>query len=173
MTLLQQERVPDRASGMTGDWCDSEVNAMKRIIFALLFVFAAFFSGTASAEKITIYDSDGSAGAYIDTDDRNTIYLWSGEPVAYLLREGSIPEIYGFNGRHLGWLEKGIVRDLEGLMEGFTKGALSRHTRQEPYRAQRQQKPFRAQPEFPKRRPFYRNSFSGTPLAEFLMEGRN
>lgn len=144
---------------------------MKRFLSVLL--AAAFSTGAASAEEITLYDSEGNAAAWIDTSRGNIICLWSGEPVAYLRKDGNIPDIYGFNGRHLGWLEKGIVRDLEGLMEGFTKGALSRHTRQEPYRAQRQQKPFRAQPEFPKRRPFYRNSFSGTPLAEFLMEGRN
>ena len=144
---------------------------MKRIFSMLL--AAAVSAGAASAEEITLYDSAGEAAAYIDIADRNTIYLWSGEPAAYLLKEGSVPDIYGFNGRHLGWLEKGIVRDHEGLMAGFTKGSLNMHTGQEHYRPQKMQKPFRAQPEFPPQRPFYRNTFSSTSLTEFLMQGRN
>ena len=144
---------------------------MNRILSVLL--AAADSTGAASAEEITLYDSEGNAAAWIDTGDRNTIYLWSGEPAAYVLKRGSIPEIFGFNGRHLGWLEKGIVRDHEGLMAGFTKGSLNMHTGQEHYRPQKMQKPFRAQPEFPPQRPFYRNSFSGTPLRELLMQGRN
>lgn len=144
---------------------------MKRILPVLL--AAAVSSGAAYAEEITLYDSEGNAAAWIDTSDRNTIYLWSGEPAAYLRKDGSVPDIYGFNGRHLGWLEKGIVRDHEGLMAGFTKGSLSMHAQGEPYRPQKMQKPFRAQPEFPPQRPFYRNSFSGTPLRELLMQGRN
>ena len=144
---------------------------MKRILSILL--AAAVSAGAVSAEEITLYDSAGEAAAYIDIADRNTIYLWSGEPAAYLLKEGSVPDIYGFNGRHLGWLENGSVRDHEGLMAGFTKGSLNMHTGQEHYRPQKMQKPFRAQPEFPPQRPFYRNSFSGTPLRELLMQGRN
>ena len=144
---------------------------MKRILSILL--AAAVSAGAVSAEEITLYDSEGNAAAWIDTGDRNTIYLWSGEPAAYVLKEGSVPDIYGFNGRHLGWLEKGIVRDHEGLMAGFTKGSLNMHTGQEHYRPQKMQKPFRAQPEFPPQRPFYRNTFSSTSLTEFLMQGRN
>ena len=144
---------------------------MKRIFSMLL--AAAVSAGAASAEEITLYDSAGEAAAYIDTADRNTIYLWSGEPAAYVLKEGSVPDIYGFNGRHLGWFEKGIVRDHEGLMAGFTKGSFSMHTGQEHCRPQKMKKPFRAQPEFPPQRPFYRNSFSKMPLWELLMRGRN
>lgn len=144
---------------------------MNRILSVLL--AAAVSTGAASAEEITLYDSEGNVAAWIDTGDRNTIYLWSGEPAAYLRKDGSVPDIYGFNGRHLGWLEKGIVRDHEGLMAGFTKGSLNMHTGQEHYRPQKMQKPFRAQPEFPPQRPFYRNTFSSTSLTEFLMQGRN
>ena len=144
---------------------------MNRILSVLL--AAAVSTGAASAEEITLYDSEGNVAAWIDTGDRNTIYLWSGEPAAYVLKRGSIPEIFGFNGRHLGWLEKGIVRDHEGLMAGFTKGSLMRHTGQEHYRPPRRQKPFRAQPEFSPRRPFYRNGISELPLASFLMQGRD
>ena len=93
---------------------------MRRIIPLLL--LSALWGGAAEAENITLYDMDGEAAAYIDTEDRNTIYLWSGEPAAYVLKRGSIPEIFGFNGRHLGCLEKGRVRDHEEQTAGFTKG---------------------------------------------------
>lgn len=144
---------------------------MKRFLSVLL--AAAFSTGAASAEEITLYDSEGNAAAWIDTSRGNIICLWSGEPEAYLRKDGNIPDIYGFNGRHLGWFEKGIVRDHEGLMAGFTKGSLMRHTGQEHYRPPRRQKPFRAQPEFSPRRPFYRNGISELPLASFLMQGRD
>ena len=144
---------------------------MNRILSVLL--AAAVSTGAASAEEITLYDSEGNVAAWIETGDRTTIYLWSGEPAAYLRKDGSVPDIYGFNGRHLGWLEKGIVRDHEGLMAGFTKGSLNMHTGQEHYRPQKMQKTFRAQPEFPPQRPFYRNTVSSTSLTEFLMQGRN
>lgn len=144
---------------------------MKRFLSVLL--AAAFSTGAASAEEITLYDSEGNAAAWIDTSRGNIICLWSGEPVAYLRKDGNIPDIYGFNGRHLGWFEKGIVRDHEGLMAGFTKGSFNMHTQPEPYKPRKCRKPFMAQPEFPPRRPFYHNTFSGTPLAELLMDGRN
>lgn len=99
---------------------------MRRIIPLLL--LSALWGGAAEAENITLYDMDGEAAAYIDTEDRNTIYLWSGEPAAYVLKRGSIPEIFGFNGRHLGWLEKGIVRDHGGSWRASPK-ALSICTR--------------------------------------------
>ena len=65
------------------------------------------------------------------------------------------------------------MRDHEGLMAGFTKGSLMRHTGQEHYRPPKQQKPFRAQPEFSPRRPFYSNGISELPLSSFLMQGRD
>ena len=70
-------------------------------------------------EEITIFDPDGHPTAYIAVERENTIYLWTGEPVAYLENEN----IYGFNGKHLGWLEDNIVWDHEGRMAGFTREA--------------------------------------------------
>jgi hypothetical protein len=45
-----------------------------------------------------------------------TIYLWNGRPVAYLdpdRMEGRF-SVYGFNGTHLGWYDKGVIWDDEG-----------------------------------------------------------
>jgi len=66
------------------------------ILFTLLGVFNIIL-----AEEISLYDYKGDAVAYIDTDNDMTIYLWEGKPVAYLKANKSI---YGFNGKHLGWL---------------------------------------------------------------------
>jgi len=49
---------------------------------------------------MTIFDPDGNPCAYITMGDM-TIYLLEGNPVAYL--DGS--NVYGFNGKHLGWFE--------------------------------------------------------------------
>lgn len=65
------------------------MHIMRRIIPLLL--LSALWGGAAEAENITLYDMDGEAAAYIDTEDRNTIYLWSGEPAAYVLEAGQHP----------------------------------------------------------------------------------
>jgi hypothetical protein len=59
---------------------------------------------------LDLYDSTGSAVAYISLDEDMAIYMWSGKPVAYVDGES----VYGFNGEHIGWFQKGIVHDNEG-----------------------------------------------------------
>jgi len=59
---------------------------------------------------VALYDSRRQAVAYLDPNDNRTVYLWSGEPVAYLVDES----IYGFNGKHLGWYENGVIVDHDG-----------------------------------------------------------
>jgi hypothetical protein len=72
-----------------------------------------------SAEEITLFNSNGEAIAYFDTDDEDlTIYMWNGTPVAYLDPDGDIFDIYGFNGKHLGWYDDGIIRDHDGYAVG-------------------------------------------------------
>lgn len=68
---------------------------------------------------MVFYNSRGNAIAYLD-DDGETIYLFSGEPVAYLPGDNTI---YGFNGKHFGWFEDGWIRDLDGCCVFFTEGA--------------------------------------------------
>jgi hypothetical protein len=59
---------------------------MKRVCVGL---FCLSFAGPALAEEISLFNAQGAASAYIDTDDDLTIYLWSGKPVAYL-DDGSV-----------------------------------------------------------------------------------
>lgn len=55
---------------------------MKSIlIIALVFSSLKLFA----QDEISLFNSDGEATAYIDTEDDDlTIYLWGGKPVAYL-----------------------------------------------------------------------------------------
>jgi hypothetical protein len=76
-------------------------------------------SGQLSPGEITLYDRRGTPAAYIATNDENTIYLWTGEPSAYLYSD----QVYGFNGQHLGWFQDGILWDYEAVAVGFTQEA--------------------------------------------------
>lgn len=42
------------------------------------------------------------------------MYLWGGEPVAYLEDD----RIYGFNGKHIGWYDDGVICDHDGNIVG-------------------------------------------------------
>ncbi len=55
------------------------------------------------------YDAEGTPVAYCD--DGESIYLYSGEPVAYV----SDDSVYTFGGRHIGFIEDGWVRDHSGM----------------------------------------------------------
>ncbi len=120
-------------------------------------------------EEITLFDHDGNPVAYIVPDDENTIYLWSGEPVAYLDGE----DVYGFNGRHLGWFEEGIIWDHEGNRVGFIEGTLPVFAKLEPFKAFKQFKPFKAFKEFAPFKPFKSTRVSKSPLSVFLSWGEN
>ena len=88
----------------------------------------------------TLFDSKGNPIAYLDFDDDNTFYLWNGTPVAYLSSNNTI---YGFNGKHLGWYEKGIIRNLLGEKNGFNKSALGVFPKYEPYKSYKSYKPYK------------------------------
>ncbi len=68
--------------------------------------------------KIFFYNKRGRSVAF--SEDGEHIYLFTGEPVAYL--EGS--SIYTFNGKHLGWFDNGWVKDHDGKSVFFTDTAL-------------------------------------------------
>lgn len=59
-------------------------------------------------KELTFYNKYGKPVAY--TNDGVDIYLFSGEPVAYV----SGDSIYSFPGRHLGWFLNGWIRDHNG-----------------------------------------------------------
>ena len=122
--------------------------------------------------EVALYDGKGLAGAYIATDLDSTVYLYNGEPVAYLTWTVSGISLYGFNGKHLGWLEERIIRDHAGRAVAVLKGALpGAALHPEPPKWPRKRPPRRSRPlELPIRPP-NRREFAKTPLREFLARG--
>ena len=146
---------------------------MKRIIFFLMLIVS--LSCSMKAEEISLFNSNGEAVAYIDTNDEDlTIYMWNGYPVAYLTTaSGDDFNIYGCNGKHLGWYSDGIVRNHKGDAVGFIKGAVSKYTQYEPYKGYKQYKPYKSYKEYAPYKPYFSSSFSGESLALFLKRGRS
>jgi len=139
---------------------------MKHILI-LATVLLIACGGRALAEDITLYNSDGAAIAYIDTDDEMTIYLWKGQPVAYL-EKGSV---WGFNGEHLGWLSQGIIRDRRGYAVGCLKDAVSMLYKLEPLKGLKRLKPLKSLQRLEPLKPLDKDRWSSTPLSLFLAAG--
>ena len=91
---------------------------------------------------MTFYDCDGAPVAY--TEDNETIYLFTGEPVAYFYENA----VYSFSGVHLGWFENGWIRDLHGscvfFSEDSTGGPLKPLKQLKPLKSLKQLKPLRS-----------------------------
>ena len=119
-------------------------------------------------EKI-LYDKKGEAVAYIATDHHGAIFLWDGQPVAYLYEED---HLYGINGHHLGWFIDEIVYDQEGARIGFTTSTCPTAIGKRRPKGKRsvlpELKPRWAAPPLPKLT--FREAAQN--LADFLSEGR-
>lgn len=139
---------------------------MKTFITSLFL----FLVSVSYAQEISLFDSKGAPVAYVDTDDDDlTIYLWAGKPVAYV----SGDNIYGFNGKHLGWWEKGIIRDHDGNAVGVTKEAASMYTQYEGYKGYKQYKPYKAYKQYAPYKPYFSMSWSSSSFKMFLLQGVN
>ena len=71
--------------------------------------------------ETTLYDGHGHPIAYIADDDEHSIYLWSGPAVAYIVDEN----LFGWNGRHLGWFVDGVLYNLKGYRVGSVRNKCS------------------------------------------------
>lgn len=89
---------------------------------ALVFIFPllVFFSGNIHADAVVLYDATGQFAGYLDPT-YDSIYLASGEPVAYINKDTGA--IYGYNGKFLGWYSDGVVRDAAGFIIGFSESS--------------------------------------------------
>ncbi|MFA5689089.1 MAG: 4-fold beta flower protein [Kiritimatiellales bacterium] len=97
---------------------------MKYLYSIILTVSIPFICLAFDSDEISLFDSKGTATAYIA--EELTIYFWSGKPVAYLCKDSAGGfHVYGFNGKHLGWFVKGIIRDHQGKAVGATKDAIA------------------------------------------------
>lgn len=131
----------------------------------LNFVLTAF----SSTDEISLYDKSGNAKAYIADD--LTIYLWGGDPVAYLFQSDNEWHVYGFNGTHLGWYSNGIIYDNSGYATGAQSDALSTPTSIEPIKGIKGIKPIKSIRQIAPIKPIFSNSWSNTPLIIFLRAG--
>jgi hypothetical protein len=117
----------------------------------------------------TLYDKKGEAVAYIATEHRGAVFLWDGQPVAYIYEEG---HLYGVNGRHLGWFIDDILYDQEGARIGFTSSTCPAAVGKRRSKGKRsvlpELKPRWAAPPLPKLT--FREAAQG--LADFLSEGQ-
>ncbi|GAA5480043.1 4-fold beta flower protein [Haloferula helveola] len=117
--------------------------------------------------EVTLYDPSGEPVVYIDVDDDHTIYTWGGTPVAYLSDE----HIYGFNGKHLGWFQDGIVWDHDGNRAGYLAQTLPVYAAYEPYKSYKSYKPYRSYQEYAPYQPYKLHSESRIPLLQFMSQG--
>lgn len=136
-----------------------------------LLITAILCSGVityAFAEQVDLLDKEGNWIAYIDTNRDSTIFLWSGEPVAYLYPSGSSILLYSFAGQHLGWYESGILRDLDGDAVGSRSGVLTTPTRVKPVKGIQRTLPVKGVRQVARIRPIFSNYYSNQPLDRFL-----
>jgi 4-fold beta-flower domain-containing protein len=120
--------------------------------------------------EFSLFDSGGRPVAYIAED--LTLYLWSGTPAAYLgndRREGF--NVYGFNGKHLGWLTNGVIRDHDGNVVGAFKEAFRSPTKLESAKGLKEQKPIKSATELEPAQPLLSRDWSELPLGVFLLQG--
>lgn len=120
--------------------------------------------------EITLFGAQGEPIAYIEDSDEKTIFTFNGEPLAYIDENKNI---YGFNGKHLGWFEDQIVWNHLGQRVGFTKHTCPTFTQFEPFKGFKQFKPFKAFKQFAPLKPLKSSIVSSTGLLEFLKDGRS
>lgn len=136
------------------------------IVLAVSLVACSGFTGrlcaAVSVDELGLFDRNGSATAYIAMAD-GTVYLYDGTPVVYLHGEN----VYGFNGKHMGWYVNGFMYDREGRRVGATTGGI------EPAKAPKKAKPTRGAREAARARPVLSTEWSLVGFADFLRGGRN
>jgi len=144
------------------------LGARRTLLFTVWWCLCVSAYGR-SADELTLFDSKGEPTAYIAED--LTIYLWDGDPVAYLFPSSAKIDIYNLDGKHLGWFERGIIRDHDGNGVGFVKGAVRMTTSIEPIKSIKSIKPIKGIREIAPIKPIFASEWSQIPLVVFLKTG--
>jgi len=113
------------------------------------------------------YDKHGNAVAYIADDGDLTIYLWSGEPIAYL--DGD--NVYGFNGKHLGWFRGGAIYDHDGDVVAAIAEKFKTPVNIAPIKALQELTPLKSLEELAPLEPLWSLTWSQTPARVFFLGG--
>lgn len=120
-----------------------------------------------TTDGFSFFDSRGRATAYLDVGDGLTFFLWSGEPVAYLVDDS----IYGFNGKHLGWYKDGMVFDQDGDVVAAPASAFRIAVEPTPIRGLKGLKPLKGLKELKPLKPLFGRSWSDLPARVFFLLG--
>lgn len=118
------------------------------------------------AVEETLFDRGGRATAYIASDG-NTIYMWDGHAVAYLVDD----KLYGWNGRHLGWFVNGVIYDSSGYRTGFNRSRCPVATYAAPAKYAKYARYAKYSRHAAYARPALSTGLSGTELAVLLRSG--
>jgi hypothetical protein len=145
----------------------------RRAVIAILAAWVAIAGVIvrASSDETALFDGEGKPIAYVALDEDSTIYLWSGKPVAYLSENSNGGfDVYGFNGRHLGWFVSGIIWAHDGKV-GCATSARMRTPAFEPFKGFKEFKPFKNFKEFAPYRPTFVMNWSETACNLLLGRG--
>jgi hypothetical protein len=144
---------------------------MRKSVLGFGIAAVGFFSSAASAQEVSLFDQAGKPQAYIALDEEMTIYLWGGTPVAYLKSgdEGGY-DVYGFNGKHIGWFVSGVIWDHQGDASCATESRLQ-NTEYEPYKSYKHYKPYKSYTEYAPYRPRFSDKFGDAPCQFLLASG--
>jgi len=116
--------------------------------------------------SLDFYDYQGRPYAY--SDDGETIYAFSGIPIAYISNDS----IYSFSGKHLGYFNDGIIRDQHGdsllFTDGASGGPMKPMKMMKPMKGMKRMKPMKGMKETKPMRPMKTLSWSSlTPEGVF------
>ena len=120
--------------------------------------------------SLDFYDSTGKAVAYFSADHEMTLYLWSGKPCAYLSEE---KDVYGFNGKHLGWFRSGAIYDHEGRLVAALPDSFKMPVDNPPAKGFKEFRPFKRFKEFRPLKPIFLSTWSEIPAKAFFLRGTN
>jgi hypothetical protein len=143
---------------------------LNRLIAAAAVGLALYIPASAqnSKDEITLRSGSGDCAAYVSSDDDSTIYFWNGDPVAYLVSQ----DIYGFNGKHLGWFIKGVVYDHDGDVVGAVTSRFKAPQAICPLKSLKGLKPLKSLKELKPLKPlFHLSRTDDVTLKQFLLTG--
>ncbi len=140
----------------------------QRMLMGLLLLL----STGANATEVDLYDMSGRAVAYIDGDQSLTIFTWQGQPAAYLVEGCGQACMYVYNrqGRHIGFIEQGVMFDLVGEAVGSVYGGLNMIYHAPPSKGTQRQANVRLFRSAPRSKPIFSNQISEWDLYAFLTQ---
>jgi hypothetical protein len=162
------KRGPYKKKWISTAFIESMAAMIIRMVCLLLLISAPVSISAQYDNEFSLYDSKGRPVAYVADDF--TIYLWSGKPVAYLYSGNGATHVYGFNGKHLGWFDRGLIRDSEGDGACGVKSVI-RLPQIEPIKSIKEIKPIKSIREIPPIKPVSSMTWGDVPCSIFLALG--